>query len=78
MIKRAVIVIITIYQRTISPDHGVFSFLFKGKVCRFYPTCSQYALDAVKRYGVSKGLVLAVKRIGRCHPFNEGGFDPVK
>ena len=46
--------------------------------CRFYPTCSQYAIVAIKTYGPFKGLTEAVKRLLRCHPFNPGGYDPVK
>jgi len=45
--------------------------------CRFVPTCSQYAVDALKKYGTVKGSLLSIKRILRCHPFNEGGYDPV-
>jgi uncharacterized protein len=57
------------YQRFISP-------LFPPS-CRFQPTCSSYALTSVERFGVIRGGWLAIRRIGRCHPFNEGGFDPV-
>jgi putative membrane protein insertion efficiency factor len=57
------------YQLGISP-------LF-GPKCRFYPSCSHYALDAVEAHGALRGSWLAVKRIGRCHPWNPGGFDPV-
>jgi putative membrane protein insertion efficiency factor len=46
--------------------------------CRFYPTCSQYAIEAIERYGAFKGSIMAVKRILRCNPFNKGGYDPVK
>lgn len=47
-------------------------------VCRFEPTCSKYTYQAVEKYGVIKGLFLGIKRIGRCHPWNKGGFDPLK
>lgn len=57
------------YQRVISP--------LLPPSCRFTPTCSNYALVALERYGVIKGGWLALRRIGRCHPWNPGGFDPV-
>ena len=46
--------------------------------CRFYPTCSEYALDALERYGALKGLWLILKRLSKCHPYHPGGFDPLK
>jgi uncharacterized protein len=57
------------YQRFISP--------LLPPACRFYPSCSQYALEAVTRYGALRGSWLAMRRLVRCHPFNRGGFDPV-
>ncbi len=48
-----------------------------GRNCRFYPTCSEYAIEAVERHGALRGGLLAAKRVGRCHPFNSGGYDPV-
>jgi hypothetical protein len=67
--KRIVMALIQGYQRYISPN--------LGSNCRFQPTCSQYTLEAVERYGAAKGLWLGAKRISRCHPFNPGGYDPV-
>ena len=61
--------LIMAYQYFLSP---VF-----GRSCRFYPTCSEYAYQAIQRYGALKGLFLALKRLVRCHPFNAGGVDPV-
>ncbi len=52
--------------------------ILKKPSCRFYPTCSQYAIDAIKKYGAVKGSFLAIWRIIRCNPFNKGGYDPVK
>jgi uncharacterized protein len=57
------------YQLLVSP--------WFGDCCRFYPSCSQYAHDAVGKHGAVRGSVLAVRRICRCHPFNAGGYDPV-
>ena len=48
-----------------------------GPSCRFYPSCSAYALDALEQHGALRGGWLAVRRLGRCHPWNEGGYDPV-
>lgn len=68
--SKLLISLIRFYQIVISP--------LKGKTCRFYPTCSAYAIEAIKRYGPLKGAYLSLKRILRCHPFNEGGYDPLK
>jgi len=61
--------LIRLYQRLLSP--------LLGPRCRFHPTCSAYAVQALERHGVVRGSVLAARRIVRCHPLNEGGFDPV-
>ena len=51
---------------------------FLGQSCRYFPTCSDYSIEALKTYGFFKGLVLSIKRILSCHPWGQGGFDPVK
>ncbi len=67
--KRIVLTLIRFYQRFISP--GLPS------ACIYHPTCSNYMLQAVDKYGVPKGVWMGIKRIGRCHPFAKGGYDPV-
>lgn len=67
--KKIILTLIKIYKRLLSP-------LLVPR-CRFYPSCSQYCYDAVEQYGVIQGLFLGLKRLLRCHPFNNGGYDPV-
>lgn len=67
--KWIILKLIKLYQYVVSP--------MIGPVCRFYPSCSQYAFEAVSKYGSLKGSFLAIKRLLKCHPFNQGGFDPV-
>ncbi|NLU11152.1 MAG: membrane protein insertion efficiency factor YidD [Tepidanaerobacter acetatoxydans] len=67
--KRFIILMILFYKKFISP--------LKPRCCRFYPTCSDYALLAIEKYGVISGGFKAIKRILKCHPFNPGGYDPV-
>jgi len=68
--RRAGLLLIVGYQRGISP--------FLGPRCRFFPSCSEYAHDAVSRYGLLRGAWLAACRLLRCHPFHPGGHDPVR
>ncbi|MCH4166423.1 MAG: membrane protein insertion efficiency factor YidD [Megasphaera sp.] len=67
--KRFFIALIRFYQLFISP--------LKLPCCRFYPTCSAYAVEALQKYGAVKGSYLAIRRILKCHPFHKGGYDPV-
>lgn len=67
--KRLFIFLIRVWQRT-------FSVVLPPS-CRFTPSCSQYGIEAIQRYGAFKGGWLTIKRIGRCHPFHPGGYDPV-
>ena len=67
--KYIFIFLIKVYQRTLSR--------VMPPSCRFYPSCSEYGVQALQKYGVFKGGWLTVKRISRCHPFNPGGYDPV-
>ncbi len=69
MLNKFFIALIRFYQLCISP--------VLGPHCRFTPTCSQYAIEAIKNHGVIRGLALTVKRISKCHPFHAGGHDPV-
>jgi hypothetical protein len=66
---RLLIVPVIGYRRFVSP--------LLPPVCRFYPSCSEYALEALRTHGAVRGLWLAVRRLARCHPFNPGGYDPV-
>lgn len=67
--RRLVLALIRGYQLALSP--------WFGYQCRFFPTCSEYAREAVERYGVCKGLGLAIARVSKCHPWHAGGADPV-
>lgn len=67
--RKLFIALIRFYQKFISP--------LKPPTCRFYPTCSHYGLEAIKRFGAFKGIYLTTIRILKCHPFHPGGIDPV-
>ncbi|MEQ8802261.1 membrane protein insertion efficiency factor YidD [Haliea sp.] len=67
--RKLLISIISLYRYTVSP--------FLGDNCRFYPSCSHYAQDAIALHGILKGSYLTLRRIGKCHPWHEGGVDPV-
>ncbi|WP_303722376.1 membrane protein insertion efficiency factor YidD [Malonomonas rubra] len=69
MLQQIVVALIRFYQRFISP--------LTGQNCRFYPTCSTYALQAIDRYGLVKGVLLFLRRLSCCHPWHPGGYDPL-
>ncbi len=68
--KYILIVFLRIYQMLISP-------FLPANSCRFYPSCSQYAVEALQKHGAMRGMFLSIKRILKCHPYHEGGYDPV-
>ena len=68
--RQQVIFCLRIYKRWISP--------MLPAACRFSPTCSEYMMEAVEKHGVALGIWMGLKRLGRCHPFHQGGFDPVR
>jgi uncharacterized protein len=66
---RALLAIVAAYRYAFSP--------MLGRSCRFHPSCSEYAQQALERHGALRGLWLALRRVGRCHPWHPGGYDPV-
>ena len=76
--KKFFLFIIKLYQKTLSPDQGLFTYKHPYGYCRFYPHCSEYSYQAIEKYGVIKGIFLGLKRVFRCHPFSKGGDDPLK
>jgi uncharacterized protein len=66
---RILVALVAAYRYAVSP--------MLGRSCRFHPSCSEYAQEAIERHGAVRGVWLAFKRIGRCHPWHRGGYDPV-
>ena len=76
--SKIIIFLIKIYQKTISFDHGILKIFYPYGYCRFKPTCSEYTISALNKYGLFKGVFLSIKRVLRCNPWNKGGWDPIK
>ncbi len=70
--------LIRAYQKTISFDHGILKVFYPHGFCRFTPSCSEYGAQAITKYGVLKGTLLASWRVLRCNPWSKGGYDPLK
>lgn len=67
--RQLLIKCVKLYRLLLSP--------FLGRNCRFYPTCSEYSIEAIQEHGAFHGSVLTLKRLGKCHPWHDGGYDPV-
>jgi len=76
--RNIICLFIYIYQKTLSFDHGPLKKLFPYGYCKYKPTCSEYCYQAVKEYGVIRGVIMGTYRILRCNPCSKGGYDPVK
>lgn len=76
--KKLLLQSIRFYQHYLSPDTGLLKKLYLvDSACRFTPTCSEYTYQAISRYGIIQGMHMGVRRMLRCHPWNEGGYDPL-
>lgn len=72
-----IVFIIKLYQRFLSFDHGPLRHIKPHGTCRFYPTCSQYTIDAINKKGLLRGVWFGFNRLRKCHPFSKGGYDPI-
>lgn len=75
IVSKIAVFLIKVYQVVFSPDHGFLKVFFRNPVCKYYPTCSEYAELAIKKYGPIKGIFRAGKRLSRCNPWSKGGVD---
>jgi uncharacterized protein len=75
--KKIAISLITLYQKTLSPDHGVFRARYPHGFCKFYPSCSEYTKQAIEKFGIIKGAGMGILRILRCNPFTQPRIDKV-
>jgi len=70
--------LIRLYQKTLSPDHGLLKYFYPQGACIYRPTCSEYAHDTIKHFGIARGVWLGIKRLLRCHPWHKPGYEPIK
>jgi putative membrane protein insertion efficiency factor len=77
MLRHSLLLLIRLYQKTFSLDHGLLGKILGERWCRFYPSCSEYSYLAIDRFGIARGVWLSLKRIIRCHPWNQGGIDHI-
>lgn len=75
--RKLAILVVRVYQKTISPDHGLISYKHPYGFCKHSPTCSEYTCQALEKYGLVRGGVKSIWRILRCNPYSRGGFDPL-
>lgn len=76
--KNLLLTTIRVYQKTLSLDHGLLGQILPVRICRFYPSCSEYAKEAIMQKGTLQGVWLACLRVSKCHPWHPGGIDNVK
>lgn len=77
LLKKLFLLLIRLYQRTLSPDHGLLAYKYPMGYCKFNPTCSQYTYQVIERWGLIRGGLKAVRRIIRCNPFSRRGYDSI-
>jgi len=76
--RKVIVALIKLYQKTLSFDHSPLKHFYPHGFCRFTPSCSQYGVEAISKYGIILGGIKTSWRILRCNPWNKGGYDPVK
>ncbi|MBI3495345.1 membrane protein insertion efficiency factor YidD [Candidatus Berkelbacteria bacterium] len=77
MFQKITLNAIALYQRTISPDHGLLKHHWPAGYCKYSPSCSQYCYQVIEKHGVIKGGAMAIWRLARCNPWSQGGRDPI-
>ena len=75
---RVAVALIEIYQHTLSPDHGLFKHYYPYGFCRFYPSCSEYSKQSIQKFGLIKGSMVSIVRIGKCNPWTKPQINLVK